>query len=131
MIIINPIINFILKLIKGEAWVRHIERMKLKNTDFTILRFYDFSLCRIFDFPKSSTFTKVVIVARNISCSRWSTVSCAVWTVRLSAEAICISTMALSTSMNWWALFHPTICSDLFGLLGGVPGCARAICELV
>jgi hypothetical protein len=64
MIIINPIINFILKLIKGEAWVRHIERTKLENTDFTILRFYDFSLCRIFDFPKSSTFTKVVIVAR-------------------------------------------------------------------
>jgi hypothetical protein len=67
MIIINPIINFILKLIKGEAWVRHIEHMKLENTDFTILRFYDFSLCRIFDFPKSSTFTKVVIVARRNS----------------------------------------------------------------
>jgi hypothetical protein len=65
IIIINLIINFILKLIKGEAWVRHIERTKLENTDFTILRFYDFSLYRIFDFPKSSTFTKVVIVARS------------------------------------------------------------------
>jgi hypothetical protein len=76
MIIINLIINFILKLIKGEAWVRHIKHTKLENTDFTILRFYDFSLCQIFDFPKSSTFTKVVIVARssggNAACERHS-----------------------------------------------------------
>jgi hypothetical protein len=43
-------------------------------------------------------------------------------------EAICMVTMALTTSINSWALLNIITCSDdgRLGLLGGVLGCARA-----
>ena len=43
-------------------------------------------------------------------------------------EAICMATMALTMSINSWALLNVTTCSDdgRLGLLGGVLGCARA-----
>jgi hypothetical protein len=53
IIIINLIKDIILILIKREAWVRHIKRTKLKNSDSTILRFYDFMDLRIYDLPIS------------------------------------------------------------------------------
>jgi hypothetical protein len=47
---------------------------------------------------------------------------------REGVEVICIATMALTISINSWALLNVTTCSDdgRLGLLGGVLCCARA-----
>jgi hypothetical protein len=64
-----------------------------------------------------------------ISCSRSWDVSGYVgaWGDGFS-EAICMATMALTISINSWALLNVIICSDdgRLGLLGGVL-CCRAI----